>query len=172
MRKRFSALLLAFATTGLLASVAGSDPQKPEAPKTELQRFHQVVDAISGQVTNAGTRLKGGAVSMSQGSGDTPATMARVCCGNNIDKIEKQLEILATSIRNLRACYRANEDVEGEVQLNFVHQDTLLLYRALGNFSTAQRRDVLFDYGSVLKNALLLRKSAKKLTECERSGTP
>lgn len=171
MRKRFSALLLAFATTGLLASVGGSDTQEPEAPKTELQRFHQVVDAISGQVTNAGSKLKGGAVSMSQGSGDTPATMARICCGDNIDKIEKQFGILATSIRNLRACYRANEDVDGEVQLNFVHQDALLLHRALGNFSTAQRRDVLFDYGSVLKNALLLQKSAKKLTECERSGT-
>lgn len=168
MRKRFSALLLAFATTGLLASVGGSDTQEPEAPKTELQRFHQVVDAISGQVTNAGTKLKGGVVSMSQDSGDTPA---RICCGNNIDKIEKQFGILATSIRNLRACYRANEDVDGEVQLNFVHQDALSLHRALGKFSTAQRRDVLFDYGSVLKNALLLQKSAKKLTECERSGT-
>ena len=172
MRKRFSALLVAFATTGLLAPVGGSDAQEPKAPKTELQRFHHAVDQISGQIANAGTKLKGGGVSMSQGSRDTPATTAQICCGNNIDKIEKQFEALAMSIRNLRACYRANENVDAEVQLNFVHQDALSLHRALGNFTNAERADVLLGYGAMIRSTLLLKKSAKMLTECERSGTP
>ena len=172
MRKRFSALLVAFAATGLLAQVGGSDTREPEASKTELQRFHQVVEEISGQVSNAGTKLKGGAVSMRQDSGDIPTTMAQICCASNLDKIEKQFKALATSIKNLRACYRANENVDGEVQLNFVHQDALSLYRALGNFTNAERGDVLLGYGSMIKNTLLLKKSAKKLTECDWYGTP
>ncbi len=171
MRKCFSILLLVFATTGLLASVGGSETQEPEAPKTELQRFHRAVEEIGAQTINAGAKLKHGTRSRSPGSGDTPATVARICCGNNIDKIEKQFEVLATSIRNLRACYRANKSADGEVQLNFVHQDAGSLHRALRNFSNANDRDVQLGYGAVVKAVLLLQNSAKKLTECEQSGT-
>ena len=169
MRKGFSALLVAFAAT---ASAGGSDTQEPEASKTDLQRFHLAVDQISGQIANAGTKLKGGAVSMRQDSGEAPATTAQLCCGSNIDKIEKRFETLATSIRNLRACYRAKENVDAEVQLNFVHQDALSLHRALGNFTNAKRTEALLGYEAMIRSTLLLKKSAKNLTECEQSGTP
>lgn len=165
MRKCFSVLLLAFATTGLLASVGGSETQEPEAPLTELQKFHHAVDGISAQTTNAGSKLKNGVVSM--GSGEAPATAARICCGSNIDKIEKQFKVLVTSMLYLRACYRANQNAEGEVQLNFVQQDAGSLSNALSNFSNAERRDVQLGYGAVVRSVLLLRKSAKELTECQ-----
>jgi hypothetical protein len=165
MRKRFSVLLLAFATTGLLASIGGSETQQPEAPKTDLQKFHHAVIEISAHTTNAGSKLKHGAVSMD--SGDAPATVARMCCGNNIDVIKKQFEVLATSMRNLRACYRANENTDGEILLNLVYQDAGSLSAALGNFSNASRADVHLGYGAVVKSVLLLRKSAKELTECQ-----
>ena len=171
MHKRFLVLLVAFATTGLLASVGGSDTQEPEAPKTELQRFHRAVEEIGAQTINAGAKLKHGTMSRSSGSGDAPATAARICCGNNIDKIEKQFLVLATSLRYLQACYRANKSADREVQLNFVHQDASSLHRALRNFSNANDRDVRLGYGAVVKSVLLLQNSAEKLTECEQSGT-
>ena len=170
MREHFSVLLVAIAMT---VPVTGSDTQEPEAPKTELQKFHLLVEEINAQAINAGTKLRGGAVSMSRGSKDTPATPAEICCGRNIDKIAKQLDLLATRLQKMRSCYRARRDAEAEVRLNFVAQDATSLFRAMGNFSNAKNEaDVQSGYGAVAKSLLQLQKSAKELTECEPSGSP
>ena len=170
MRERFLVLLVAITMT---ASVAVSDTQEPQVPQTELQRFRHVVEQINAQAINAGTRLRHGAVSMGRGSSAAPTTPAQVCCGSNIDKIGKQFELLATSIRNLRACYQANGNTAAQVQMNFVYQDASSLFRAVGNFSNAKNdQDAQLGYGALARSLLLLRKSAEDLVECELPGAP
>ena len=169
MREQILVLVLASA---MAVPVAGSGTQEPEAPKTELQKFHRAVEEINAHVINAGNKLRLGLVGVRPGSEDTPATPAQLCCGNNIDKIVKQFELLAANIRNLRSCYRADGNAAAEVQLNFVHQDASSAYHAVGNFSGAKSEDdVQKGYSALAQLLQLLKKSAKDLTDCEPSGS-
>lgn len=170
MRKHFLVLLSALALT---VPVAGFDEPEPEAPKSEVQKLRGTIEEINAQAINAGTKLRHGVVSMKNGPSDEPSTPAWACCGNNIDKIGKQFELLGTAIRNLRSCYQANGDGDGEVKLNFVHEDASALYHAVGIFGGAKTdEDVQAGYGNMARTLMLLRKSAKNLIECEPTGKP
>jgi len=165
MRKRIRVLLFLCFAAGLAMPAVAEEP-RDEAPKTELQKFHRVMQDINAQLTNAGAKLNQGAVSMGGRSGNSPATHAQLCCGSNIEKVEKSLAELGRGIKSLRACYRNEQNADAEVKMNLVHQDAGSLYRALDNFNAASRGDVKDGYGAVVRGYLLLQKSTKDLTEC------
>jgi len=165
MRAHTLVVLMAIAVT---VPVTGLQAPEPETPRTELQKFRRAIEEINAQAVNAGARLRNGAVSMGQGSDDNSGSPAQTCCASNIDKIGKQFTVMSTNIKNLRACYRTSGNSEAEVNLNFVHEDASSLYRAVGNFSNAKNTEELqIGYGVMARAMILLRNSAKKLTECE-----
>jgi len=167
MRTHSLVLLSALALT---VPVAGFDAPEPEVSKTELQKLRGMIEEINAQAVNAGTKLRHGVVSMKSGPSDQLLTPARACCGNNIDKIGKQFELVGAAIRNLRSCYQAAGDADGEVKLNFFHEDASALYLAVGFFGGAKTDDnVQAGYGNMARTLLLLRKSLKNLTECDPS---
>ncbi len=164
MRAFVSLLFLALAATMPLG--AQDAPEAP-SPKTDLQRLKHTLEVIGGQAHNAGTKLRHGAASMGQLSGESARTPARMCCATNIEKIGRQFETLATSIRNLKACYRGSGNDEALVKANFVHQDAGSLHRAMGNFVEATNgEDATVGYAAVVRSLMQLQNSVKELSEC------
>ena len=170
MSRRFLIAVLSTVLVGFLCLIGAAE--EPDAPKTELERFNAAIETISANVTNAGAKLKNGAITMGSGSPDKPSTPAHICCGSNIVVIEKEIEKLAKGIQSLRACYSSNDQAQAGADLSLVFQDSSSLYRALGNFSKAERHQLLMGYGAVVKSVILLKKSTAKLEECGTSEVP
>lgn len=143
--------------------------EEPVAPKTDLQKLLRGVEELNAQAANAGIKLRHGVVSMKneEPPGSAPMTPARACCATNIDKIGKQFQAIGENLRNLKSCYQASGAAEAEIKLNFVHEDASAVYNAVGYFGGAKTvEDTQAGFGNLARTILLLKKSARDLTEC------
>jgi hypothetical protein len=151
----------------LVAGAAFAAPGDPPESKTLVQHLLHEIERVRLQLVNSGARMRGGAVSMGQPSGDRPLTPALRCCDQNITRIQEHLGEMSSIWGELVGCYREQEDAEAEIQANFVREDAASLIRALSVFAESPTED-----GSVGGHQAMIRaykqvlESAEKLVEC------
>ncbi|MCP3982569.1 MAG: hypothetical protein GY716_25035 [bacterium] len=125
----------------LCGAVVAADPQEQSYAESSavsaLDVIHEQIGKFRGQIKNARMRLTNSVAGMGTGDDGEPATPARVCCTNNLQRLRAGFDEVQRQLGELSRCYESGGNDDAVSAVAFAGQDLDSLRRGAQIFETA-----------------------------------
>jgi len=159
---------LALAVLGMCVALA----PVTRADETTLDRIQHEMKVIRDYTGNARAKLKNRIVgSVEPDSPAKPASPARLCCSNNLEKIDQSQLKLQALLFELAECYEQDGQALGVAAVEFTKNDLLLFDKSVVGFAVASTvPEAMGRYGLVTRTFLQLAETIDALEPCPAAG--
>jgi hypothetical protein len=108
------------------------------AADTAVERIHAEIEFMRGWVSNAQAKLKNNAMGGAANEDPSaPTSPARLCCSNNLKKIDESQLRLQALLRELSECYESDNQPLGVSAVEFAKNDLLFFGKSVVKFAVA-----------------------------------
>ena len=161
-------LLLGLAPALVAAQEQGREQQSKPAPP--IERLKQDLHGIANNITNAKMRMRQRMAGMSGGAEEAPEkppTPAQACCGANIERINKKIELMTRTLEQLYVYYTERRDSEALALVDTIRVELHAISRGVAIFRLEGSKDSAQQaLSGLLRPFNRLRKSIDELAAC------
>jgi hypothetical protein len=165
----YSARSLALAVLGACVVLAPAT----WAEETTLERIQHEMKVIRDYTSNAGSKLKNRVMGSVGHDDPTKLTSpARLCCSNNLNKIDESQLALQALLFELSECYEQNGQPLGTAAVEFTKSDLLLFGKSVVEFAVAPTvPEAMGQLGLMTRTYLQLAETIDSLEPCPADGS-